>query len=278
MIRSILFITLLSFGALTSAQQDDRTVVGVTAFTSDESPRFVGLVTEKVVEMLSNAKRFRVVDRTSADKVRDELELQKSEAFMNSKNLVEQSASLAAEKIITGHITKIPVYAIKNTNGGVNGYKASISFQMKIVDVATGLSTDATSFEGKASDLMLSPESAVQQAMKSIQSEINQYFKVNFPLQGKVVKLINPDSKDKLVILLNVGKNSGVSIGDKFNVELIEIIEGQKYPQKLGTAEVQNLAGDNLSEAIISDKSTAQSISSNFSQSKKLECTLITKK
>jgi hypothetical protein len=43
---------------------------------------------------------------------------------------------------------------------------------MKIVDVATGLSTDATSFEGKASNLMLSAESAVQYAMNSIQEEI----------------------------------------------------------------------------------------------------------
>lgn len=259
------------------AQEDSRTVVGVTAFTCDENPRFVGLVTEKVVEMLSNSKRFRVVDRTSADRVQDELELQKSEAFLDSKNRVETGASMAAEKIITGHITKIPVYAMKNSNGGVNGYKASVAFQMKIVDVATGQSTDATSFEGKASEVMLSPESAVQNAMKSIQMEINQYFKQNFPIQGKVMKLLS-EEKDKAKILLNIGKNSGVSVGDKVEIQVIEMIEGQKYPQKIGTVEVVTLAGDNLSEAIASDKKTSQAITSTISEGKKLECSLITKK
>ena len=48
--------------------------------------------------------------------------------------------------------------------------------------------------------------------------------------------------------------------------------------QEIGTVEVVTLAGDNLSEAIASDKKSSQSISSNFSESKKLECTLITKK
>lgn len=259
------------------AQEDGRTVVGVTAFTCDESPRFVGLVTEKVVEMLSNSKRFRVVDRTSADRVHDELELQKSEAFIDSKNRVETGASMAAEKIITGHITKIPVYSMKNSNGSVNGYKASVAFQMKIVDVATGLSTDATSFEGKASEVMLSPESAVQNAMRSLQTEINQYFKQNFPIQGKIVKLLSED-KDKAKVLINLGKNAGVNVGDKFDVQMIEIIEGQKYPQKIATVEVVNLAGDNLSEAIASDKKSSQNIASNISEGKKLECSLITKK
>lgn len=258
------------------AQEDTRTVVGVSAFSTDESGRFVGLVTEKVVEMLTNTKRFRVVDRTSADKVRDELELQKSEAFMDSKNLVEQGASMAAEKIITGHITKIPVYAIKSAAGTVTGYKASVAFQMKVVDVATGLSTDATSFEGKAGDLMLSPESAVQNAMKSVQGEINHYFKLNFPVQGKVIKILQADNKGKF--LLNVGKNAGIAVGDRFTIEKTEIIEGQKYPQKIGTVEVVNLAGDNLSEAVALDKKFSENIVASYSDSQRPDCTLIIKK
>ena len=60
--------------------------------------------------MLTNSKRFRVVDRTSREKITQELELQKSEAFIDSDNLVEQDVAVAAEKMITGEIVKIPVY------------------------------------------------------------------------------------------------------------------------------------------------------------------------
>ena len=155
---SLLFLMFVySLYGYTQNQADTRPVVGVAKFTCETDSRFSGLVTEKVVEMLTNTKRFQVVDRTSNDKVKAELELQKSEAFMDSKNLVEQDIAIAAEKLITGHINKIPIYAMKNADGSVKGYKGSVSFQMKVVDVATGLSTEAVSFDGKASDLMLSP-------------------------------------------------------------------------------------------------------------------------
>lgn len=276
--KSLFIFFLILFSQFCFSQQDERPVVGVSAFTCDENPRFVKLVTEKVVEMLTNTKRFRVVDRTSSDKVKEELELQKSEAFLDSKNTVEQGASLAAEKIITGHITKIPVYAIKNSIGEITGYKASVAFQMKIVDVASGISSDATSFEGKASDLMLSAESAVQFAMNSIQNEINQYFLMNFPIKGKILKILNSENPKLTKVLLNIGKNAGIKVGDLLNVESIEVIDGQNYPTKIGIIEIENLAGENFSEAIAIDKKNSSIILSSLSEQKKLECTLIIKK
>ena len=73
----------------TQNQLDTRPVVGVAKFTCETDGRYASLVTEKVVEMLTNTKRFQVVDRTSKDRVKEELELQKSEAFLDSENLVE---------------------------------------------------------------------------------------------------------------------------------------------------------------------------------------------
>ena len=148
--RSVLIIVILIVHCLT----------GVAQFSCDGDSKYASLVTEKVVEMLTNTHRFQVVDRTSYDKVHAELEFQKSEAFLDSKNRVEQGVAVGAEKMITGHISKIPVYAIKNTNGTIRGYKASVAFQMKVVDVETGLSTQATSFQGQTSEMMMSPESA----------------------------------------------------------------------------------------------------------------------
>ena len=111
------FLTILLFAyslcGYTQLHEDTRPVVGVAKFTCDNDATYANLVTEKVVEMLTNTKRFLVVDRTSNDKVKAELELQKSEAFLDSKNLVEQDIAVAAEKLITGHINKIPIYAIK---------------------------------------------------------------------------------------------------------------------------------------------------------------------
>lgn len=256
---------------------DDRLVVGVSQFSCKEDSPYTSLVTEKVVELLTNSKRFRVVDRTSRDKVKQELELQKSEAFIDSKNLVEQDVAVAAEKLVTGEIVKIPVYRIKNGDGSVRGYKASVAFQMKIVDVATGESTDATSFEGKASKECLSPESAVTMAMTSLQEELSEYFRVNFPVSAKLIKIISEKDGIANLVLIKAGLKQGIKVGDKFTVESIEIIEGEQMPTNIGKITVSALKGDAFSECE-ADKKNGKIIFDTFKSGAKIRCLLIIKK
>ncbi|MBO5839554.1 MAG: penicillin-binding protein activator LpoB [Bacteroidales bacterium] len=273
--KIVFMITLFVHCALCNAQtgSDPRTVVGVSEFTCETDSKYAKLVTEKVVEMLTNAKRFRVVDRTSHDKIKAELELQKTEAFFDSKNLVEQDVAIAAEKMITGHINKIPVYSIKNTDGSVRGYKGSVSFQMKIVDVATGESTEATSFEGKASELMLSPESAVTQSMQSLQNDLFEYFKQNFPIKGKIVKIVEEKKDRANIVLLNIGTKHGVNKGDCFIVQCTEYIDGEAYPTDLGEIEVIKLSGDAFSECKVPSK-IGRTIKSKFITNESITCKL----
>lgn len=259
------------------AQVDTRPVVGVAQFTCAQKSPYTGLITEKVVEMLTNTKRFRVVDRTSLDKIHEELELQKSEAFLDSKNLVEQDIAVAAEKLITGEIVKIPVYRIKNGDGSVRGYKASVAFQMKVVDVATGLSTEAVSFQGKASQENLSPESAITQAMMSLQDKIYEYFRVNFPVTAKINRILSEKNGVAKYVLLSAGKMQGIRVGDKFTVESIEMIGGQPYPSLIGELTVKKLAGDMFSECE-ADKKAGAGIAEKFKAGNKIECKLIIKK
>lgn len=255
---------------------DDRQVVGVAEFTCKTESPYTALVTEKVVEMLTNSKRFRVVDRTSRDKIIQELELQKSEAFIDSKNLVEQDVAVAAEKMITGEIVKIPVYRIKNGDGSVRGYKASVAFQMKVVDVATGLSTEATSFEGKASDECLSPESAVTMAMMSLQDKMAEYFRVNFPVTAKMIKILQEKDGVALVILVKAGKKHGIKVGDRLNVESVEILDGEVLPTTLGIAVVSALKGEAYSECKVGKKE-GRAIYEHFNAGEKINCSLIIK-
>lgn len=270
----LFFICLFVYSLNGYTQIDTRPVVGVARFACDEVDTYAGLVTEKVVEMLTNTKRFQVVDRTSYEKVHQELEFQKTEAFIDSKSTVEQGVAVAAEKMITGHITKIPVYAIRNQNGSVKGYKASVAFQMKVVDVSSGLSTEATSFEGKASNLMLSPESAVTQAMASLQFELDEYFRKNFPVSAKILKLLEVKKDVAAIVLINAGKEQGLKVGDKLTVERIEMLEGKPYPTKISELEVVKLSGDSFSECKV-QKKTAVILTDSFNAAEVLNCLLI---
>ncbi|MDE6008127.1 MAG: CsgG/HfaB family protein [Muribaculaceae bacterium] len=257
-------------GLLAYPQQsvDARPIVGVAEFSCQEDSPYTGLVTEKVVEMLTNTRRFRVVDRTSIDKIHSELELQKTEAFLDSKNRVEQDIAVAAEKMITGHIVKIPVYRIKNPDGSVRGFKASVGFEMKVVDVATGLSSEATSFQGKASQECMSAEAAVNMAMQSIQSEIGDWFRTNFPITCSVIRII-----DNKTVLVNAGSEQGVKSGNIFKVEAVEMLDGQPYHKAVGEIKIKAVAGPNFSECEV-PKKTMEQIRSYFDNAIKIRCEL----
>lgn len=270
-VKTVCISLMIAMGSLSGYPQqsvDARPVVGVAEFSCQEDSPYTGLVTEKVVEMLTNTRRFRVVDRTSIDKIHSELELQKSEAFLDSKNRVEQDIAVAAEKMITGHITKIPVYRMKNPDGSVRGFKASVGFEMKVVDVATGLSSEATSFQGKASQECLSPEAAVNMAMQSIQSEIGDWFRVNFPITCSVSRIL-----DNKTVLVNAGSEQGVKPGNMLKVEAVEMLDGKPYHKYLGEIKIKTVAGPNFSECEVSKK-IMERIRSYFDNSVKIICEL----
>ena len=271
MVKTVCISLMIAMGSLLAYPQqsvDVRPVVGVAEFSCQENSPYTGLVTEKVVEMLTNTRRFRVVDRTSIDKIHSELELQKSEVFLDSKNRVEQDIAVAAEKMITGHIVKIPVYRMRNTDGSVRGFKASVGFEMKVVDVATGLSSEATSFQGKASQECMSPEAAVNMAMQSIQDEIENWFRTNFPIVCSVSRII-----DNKTVLINVGSEQGVRPGNIFKVEAVEMLDGYPYHKALGEIKIKTVAGPNFSECVV-PKKTMEQIKSYFDNAVKINCEL----
>ena len=270
--KSVILSLLLACSLIGYAQADTRPVVGVAQFTCDMESPYTGLVTEKVVEMLTNTHRFQVVDRISREKIDAELELQKSEAFLDSKNLADQNSAVAAEKLITGHIVKIPVYAMRTANGSVRGYKGSVAFQMKVVDVETGASSEATSFEGKASKECLSPESAVTMAMQSLQEQIFEYFRINFPVTAPLERCLN-----ETTVLVSAGSEQGIKIGDKFVIESIEMVGGKPYPTEIGEAKVKKLAGDSFAECEVAKK-TSKAVDEKLTAGAKIRCSLVIKK
>jgi hypothetical protein len=257
------------------SQSDLRPIVGVTKFTIETETKYASAVTSKIIEMLTQSKRFQVVDRTSYDKVKDELEFQKSEAFLDSKERAKQGVAVAAQYLITGHIVKMNVYAFKNPDGGVNGFKASTSFQLKVVDVESGKSTEAQSFQSKVSDLMLSPESAVNEAVKSLEEGLSTYFTKNFPVMSKIVKILSTKKDAAVSVLLAGGKIYGLKEGDKLTVNRIEMLEGKPYPSEIGEIKITKVAGDDFSECSVNKGGTE--ILSRFNAADNLSCKLIIK-
>lgn len=273
--KSILVLICIVNSLLGYSQTDSKPVVGVAEFTSEVDSKYAGAVAEKVVQIVTNSKRFIVVDRTSYDKVKQELEFQKTEAFLDSKNTVKQDVALAAQFMILGHIVKMSIYAMKNPDGSINGYKASSAFTLKVNDVETGKTTEAESFQTEVSPLMLSPESAVNESLKSIEPKMTYYFNKTFPLTTKICKILTTKKDAASTVLIIGGKSFGFKEGDKLVVEKNELIDGKPYPTQIGEIKIVKIAGDDFSECAVSEG--GKEILSRFNATEKLKCNLVIK-
>jgi len=275
--RNIIFLFLICFvnSHIGYSQSELKPVIGVAEFTKEVDSKYAGAVAEKVVQIVTNTKRFIVVDRTSYEKVKKELEFQKSEAFLDSKNTVKQDVALAAQYMIVGNILKMSVYAMKNSDGTVNGYKASVAFTIKVNDVETGKTTEAESFQTEVSPLMLSPESGVNEALKSIEPKLTSYFIKTFPLTTKICKILTTSNESASTVLIVGGRSFGFKDGDKLIVEKNEMIEGKPYPSQIGELKIVKIAGDDFSECKVSNG--GKEILSRFNTAEKLTCKLILK-
>ena len=147
------------------------------------------------------------------------------------------------------------IYAMKNSDGSVNGYKSSVSFQSSV------------------SPLMFSPESAVNEAVKSLDDNLRDWVLSNFPVTVKVLKILTTKKDEASTILIAGGKTYGLKEGDKLTIQKIEMLEGNPYPTEIGQIKVIKLAGENFAECSVS-KGGAE-ILAHFNAAEKITCTLL---
>ncbi|MBQ9418047.1 MAG: penicillin-binding protein activator LpoB [Bacteroidales bacterium] len=273
--KMLLLLTLFAGVHIAHSQADERMVVGVAKFTSEVDSPFADAVAEKVVQIVTNTHRFIVVDRTSYDKIKEELEFQKTEAFLDSKNTVKQDVAVAAQRMIVGHLVKMNIYTMKNTSGGISGYKASAAFTLKVNDVETGMVTEAESFQTTESPLAASKEQAVNQALASLDETLRAYIAKTFPVSVKIVKVLENKKDAATKVLIGGGKTYGIKEGDNLRVEAIEMIDGMPYPTEIGELKVTSLAGENFAECKVTKG--GKQIASQLASGNRIQCTLIVK-
>ena len=274
--KKMLLMVMLFAGVLTAhSQTDDRMVVGVAKFTSEVNSPFADAVAEKVVQIVTSTHRFIVVDRTSYDKIKEELEFQKTEAFIDSKNTVRQDVAIAAQRMIIGHLVKMNVYTMKNSYGGISGYKASAAFTLKVNDVETGRVTEAESFQTSESPLAASKEQAVNQALASLDEVLYSYIAKTFPVTVNIVKVLENKKDAATKVLVSGGKTYGLKEGNALRVDAIELVDGLPYPTEIGEVKVASLAGDNFAECKVAKG--GKQISAQLAAGAKIQCTLIIK-
>jgi hypothetical protein len=161
---------------------------------------------------------------------------------------------------------------MKNSDGSIKGYKASISFQLKVNDVAKGDSDKAESFQTEVSPLMLSAESSVTEAIKSIDQSLNEWILNNFSVSVKLLKVLTLKKNGAESVLVSGGKGFGLKVGDHLLVEKVELLDGLPYPKQIAEIKLTKFAGDHFAECEV--LKGAEELLSRFNAAEKIICTL----
>lgn len=254
----------------TMALGQEKTTVGVLPFTyssSGTSYTHVNSIQETVTNAFVKTKRFNIVDRTKMRELKSEKDLQKSEDFIDG-TVVQQGVSLGANYLISGHVISAEATQMeaKDDQGNVTiTYKAKLSIQLKVIDVATGQVAISETIEPKAGNALLgavgigSPteDAAIIKAIKEIEGKVDEFVGRNFPVTFPIVEIQEKDGKGAAVkVLIAGGTSFNLKKGDKLKVVEVSMMEvnGKKLERKkeIGELKVAKVEDENFSSCTVS--------------------------
>lgn len=247
-----ILIIILLFSNLTFSQNLPRiAVVGITStapgyIRRSDSPLSQG-ATDLMVNALLKTNRFRVFERTKLDDILQEQDFQHFSGLVDQTTAVKLGKMIGVDAILTGNITNISFKKGVGFKIGplkVRKSYAKVVMTIRIIDVTTGEILFSTVQEEEASKsgvsgvlpipipggIGFSHEEAVDilSAVELICNKVVLNFVAKMdkktvkissaPLEGYVVKVESTSSGGITRVYINLGKNSGIRVGDEIRI------------------------------------------------------------
>ncbi|WP_316749653.1 CsgG/HfaB family protein [Pedobacter gandavensis] len=214
MIKKSFYLAFLFFCSFCLKAQEKISVAFIPMSFDEEavSKMEVKIIQETIINSFVSSKRFTVVDRSNLESLEKEKKLQRTEAFMDSKDSFKDGISKGASYLIEGNILGIKHIDKKDK------WSSSVTVQLKVLDVSTGEIITTESIDSEPV-----PEA---ENLKSIAKA--HYNKDELKaLENKIVQLNQPKSNSDAsfkVALDRLSENVRLFAGKNFPMH-IEIVE-----------------------------------------------------
>lgn len=237
---------------------DTSSTMAVVPFTeSFENVREVKygkIFAERTLTALDNSERFNLIDRTNISTIIEEVDFTEvgkdAERFLKSEtDLSRYGRLLKADFIATGDISSVAISI------GI-GYKATLSFTIKIINVRTGkihLTENFSVNSGNITKIYNSEDEAIAVALESMVEEIKKFVDKRITVYAKYVFTDETDKKGEMKkATINRGLNRGFRVGQKLDIIRVTP-KGPPY-EDLGDAEIISANPDDSQVKITSVK------------------------
>ena len=203
--------------------------------------------TDLMVNALLETNRFRVFERSKLDAILQEQNFQHFSGLLNQTTTVKLGKMIGVDVILAGSITNISFKKSEGIKIGpikIGKSSAKVVMTIRIIDVTTGEILFSTVQEEEASKsgvhfelptsipggIGFSHEETVDifSAVELICNKVVLNFVAKMdkktvelssaPLEGYVVKVVSTSSGGITRVSINLGKNSGIRVGDKIKI------------------------------------------------------------
>ena len=209
--------------------------------------KFAETVTQQLVNTFVGLKRFIVVERSAIDKILKEQNLQTSDLTDPSK-AVSLGAMLGTEFLVQGTIVNIHTTTSKKDKKS----SCKVDLLIRIIDVTTGQIVASKDIAGISDKKKDKSANIAYDALDNADAEISSSIKHVFPVEGKIVRFMEPETdkkakkKDKSkkqgeMVLISCGRELGIKEGDKFQVIREEeiTVDGQVFKRQVAVGKLK---------------------------------------
>lgn len=259
----VILTFLLGLNSILNAQE--KTSIGILKFTYDSNTanaENAASIQEKVMNAFVMMNRFNIVERSKMAAIQEEKNLQQSGDF-SASTLSSQGNSIGAKYLILGHVLSAKAERMVTEKNGRDKitYKAKLSVNIKLIDVATGKILVSQSINPKSGGSLLSGGSssaaiAVSKAIERIEKKVEKFIRKNLPVKFSIAEIQEKNSKGAAKKLLIVGGSDfGLKKGDKLKVLLLSIkeVNGRKIERKqeIGKLKIRKVEDENFSSCSV---------------------------
>lgn len=241
--KKLLSTVIMAITGMTCFAQANKPVVTVEQFTSNNvSSTIVESVRNKVISALQESGRVNVVDVKNESALNAEQARRTDERAMDDAGRVEDMTQLMSNSILKGNIDNLTV--TQKTQKSYDGkmyttYTAVLNYTLNLVNAANGTLISqknfSCSYTGDTDAL------AVQGVTNIKTTPVKQFILNAYAVGGKVIAMEDGDAKKAKTVYIDLGKDDGISKGQKMIVFKEVDIAGEKSKKEIGEIQVQEV-------------------------------------
>jgi curli biogenesis system outer membrane secretion channel CsgG len=273
--RQLFFLISLIFCNAKMYSQDDKISIAVPNFAvapgANVDANTAEAIHQRVIDALVKNKKITVVERGQMDVLSREIQIQRSESFMDgNNNVADKIRNTGANYLLTGVISRIDYsqeqkelkqFNVKTYQMEVKerytAFYCMIELNLKLIDISTGQIALSEVIAAKnrggqgggfifGKDGAANNENAYSGALDDVTSSAGYFCRKAFPVNFKVVEITEKDRKGNAKSLLILGDESDyLREGQMLSVKVLTELDmnGKKIIRKkeLGEAKISKL-------------------------------------